>query len=215
MSTTDSDVDYYFSQLKQWRPELEKLRTIALGCGLVEQYKWRQPCYTSGGKNVVILGEFKDSCTISFFKGALLKDPAGVLTKPSENTQAARVIRFTALNEVKKLAPTINGYLHEAIENERAGLKLEPVGDAQLELPAELLDRFVADPKLHAAFDSLTPGRQRAYAMHFAAAKQSKTRTARIDKFAPRILDGKGLNDCVCGLTNKPPGCDGSHNAKK
>lgn len=211
MPATNPQVDDYFAKLKTWGAELVELRAIVLGAGLTEAWKWRAPCYTLDGANVAILHHFKESCGIGFFKGALLKDPKGLLVKPGENSQAARVVRFTDVAEIVKNKPALRALIKNAIEVEAAGLKVERDKDTPLELPEELEARFEDDPALQAAFEALTPGRRRAYAMHFAAAKQSTTRVARIDKCAPRILDGKGLNDCVCGLTKKPPGCDGSH----
>ncbi|TWT36086.1 hypothetical protein KOR34_09850 [Posidoniimonas corsicana] len=211
MPETDPKVDEFFASLEQWRDELAALRRIALRCGLTEAYKWRQPCYTYQDSNVAILGAFKSSCTLSFFKGALLKDPQGILTKPGENTRAARVARFTSVSQIETLTPLLESYLRDAIRLEQEGARVDRSEGVDPEAPAELDARPREDPALKAAFEALTPGRQRAYLMHFAAAKQSSTRTARIDKCAPRILDGKGLNDCTCGHTQKPPGCDGSH----
>ncbi|MFI4876968.1 MAG: DUF1801 domain-containing protein [Blastopirellula sp. JB062] len=205
------DAETYFQNVKQWRAELEELRRILLAAGLTEDFKWRSPCYTYQGKNVVILGELKNACTLGFFKGALLKDPRGILAKPGENTRSARLLRFTEVREILKLESTLKAYLREAIENEAAGRKVDLEQDRALELPEELQAKFDESPELEQAFSALTPGRQRAYLLHFAAAKQAKTRIARIEKFRPRILDGKGPNDCVCGLSKKMPNCDGSH----
>ncbi|TWT90340.1 hypothetical protein Mal64_07280 [Pseudobythopirellula maris] len=205
MSKTNPQVDAYFKSLKHWRDELEELRAIALDRDLTEELKWRSPCYTVEGKNVAILGGFKEFCTISFFKGALLKDHKGLLDKPGKNSRAARLIRFTSVGEIVRLRPAIEACLREAIAAERAGLKVEVDQGAALELPAELVARFDESPALRTAFEALTPGRQRGYAMHFAAAKQSKTRTARIEKYEPRILQGKGFHDCTCGLTKSRP----------
>ncbi|MCO8122376.1 YdeI/OmpD-associated family protein [Stieleria sp. TO1_6] len=207
----NAKVDEYLGNAKRWQPELRELRRIVLGRQLVEDFKWRHPCYTFQGSNVVILGEFKDCCTLSFFKGALLKDPNQVLDKPGPNTRAARLIRFSSVQEIIEMEPILKSYLDEAKQVETAGLKLDFSADRELDYPAELQLKMDQDSDLKTAFAALTPGRQRAYVMHFAAAKQSKTRVSRIEKYRDRILDGKGLNDCVCGLSKKMPGCDGSH----
>ncbi|MCA9240635.1 MAG: YdeI/OmpD-associated family protein, partial [Planctomycetales bacterium] len=201
----------YLNKSDKWRLELKELRSLLLDCGLVEEYKWRAPCYTFEGSNVAILAALKNCCTLSFFKGALLKDPRGVLGKPGENTRAARVIRFAEVQEIIDLRPVLHAYLQEAIKIEQAGLKVDTQAEQPLDLPTELQVKLDALPALKRAFAALTPGRQRAYLLFFSAAKQSKTRAARVDQYTQRILNGKGLNDCVCGLSKKPPGCDGSH----
>lgn len=211
MVTTNPEVDAFFSDATKWRKELEQLRSIVLACGLTEELKWRQPCYTYGKSNVVILSGFKDYCAVSFFKGALLRDPKGLLTKPGENTRSVRLIRFTSVREVSGAASVLKAYIREAIKIEKAGLKVDLKNDSELELPDELQDKFDASKKFKSAFESLTPGRQRAYVLHFSAPKQSKTRVSRIEKCTERILSGKGLNDCVCGHSKKMPYCDGSH----
>ncbi|GAA4420510.1 YdeI/OmpD-associated family protein [Bremerella cremea] len=203
-------VDEYFVKLKQWHDELQELRSLLLDTELVEEYKWRAPCYTLDGKNVVILASFKEACMISFFKGTLLKDPKGLLQKPGENTQAARVVRFSSVAEVLKQKSSIKKLIQEAIAVEKSGEKVAKTTEAE-PVPEELHAAFQQHPALEKAFEALTPGRQRAYLMHFAAAKQSKTRTARIEACTERILDGKGLHDCTCGLSKRMPGCDGSH----
>ncbi|MCZ7645727.1 MAG: DUF1801 domain-containing protein [Planctomycetota bacterium] len=181
-------------KVHDWRPELKALRRILLDCGLTEERKWKMPCYTHGQRNVVILAAFKDYCALSFFKGALLKDPQGLLTKPGENSQAARQIRFTKAGEIARLAPALKAYIREAIDVEAAGLKVafkknpEPV-------PAELQAQLDAHSALKKAFEALTPGRQRGYILFISGAKQSQTRAARAEKCAPRILKGKGLNE--------------------
>ena len=205
-------VDEYLNQVQQWQQELSTLRAILLDCPLSEAFKWRAPCYTFEGRNVVILGPWKRSCTLSFFKGALLKDPQGLLEKPGENSRATRVIPFTDVETIVQNKAVIKAYVQEAIELEKAGMKVDFSQNRELDHPAELQDRFGENPEFRRAFESLTPGRQRGYLLHFTAAKQSKTRQARIEKYEPRILDGKGLNDCTCGLSKKMPGCDGSHN---
>ncbi|MES2475001.1 MAG: DUF1801 domain-containing protein [Verrucomicrobiota bacterium] len=201
----------YLSESIRWRNELEALRKIVLTHDLTEDLKWGQPCYTLQGGNVVLLSGLKDCCVLSFPKGALLKDTAGILTRPGENTQAARVIRFTKVGEIVAMEARLNAYLAEAIAVERAGLKVDFHDNTQLDLAAELQRKLEDCPEFKTAFEALTPGRQRAYNLHFSAPVQSTTRVARIEKCTPRILDGKGLNDCTCGLSKKMPACDGSH----
>lgn len=207
----NSDVDAYLDRVEKWRDVLASLRAIILACGLEEAWKWRSPCYTIHGRNVIILGALKESCVLGFFKGALLKDAQGILIKPGENTRAARQIRFTGVEEIRALEPVLRAYIQEAVALEEAGRTIDFEKDREVPTPEELQRRFDDDPALEAAFSALTPGRQRAYLLHFSAAKQSTTRLARIEKMRPRILDGKGLNDCVCGLSRKLPACDGSH----
>ena len=211
MPTRNPAVEEYLTQLQNWQTEATKLRKILLKSPLTEELKWRSPCYTFQNKNVVILGCFKDFCSLSFFKGALLKDPDQVLTRPGKNSRAARLIRFTSLQEINDLEPVVQSYILEAIELERAGRKVDLQQEAELELPHELQDQFKNNPALKKAFTALTPGRQRAYIIYFSTAKQSQTRVSRIEKLTPQILDGKGLHDCTCGLSRKLPRCDGSH----
>lgn len=188
-------VDAFLSKAKRWQDEIGRLRKIALDCGLTEELKWRFPCYTARGKNVVIIQGFKDYCALMFFKGALLKDPDGILVKPGENTQAGRQIRFTSVREIAEMGPSLKAYIHEAVEVEKAGLKVPSREKAELVFLEEFQRKLDEDPALKAAFDALTPGRRRAYNMYFSAAKQSKTREARIEKCLQRILEGKGLSD--------------------
>jgi uncharacterized protein YdeI (YjbR/CyaY-like superfamily) len=204
-------VDTYFSKLKQWQEELEQLRAIILDCGLTEELKWGSPCYTFQETNVILLGGFKDNCVISFLKGVLLADTDKLLEKPGENSQSARVIRFTSEREIVKLKKVLKAYIYEALEVEKAGLKVDLEKSKNFDLPDELLSKFKTQPKLKTAFTALTTGRQRAYVMFFSDSKNSKTREARIEKYTKRILDGKGINDCVCGLSKRMPSCDGSH----
>lgn len=193
MSTSNPKVDGYIRKNKQWQNELSKLREIVLSTPLTEDIKWRAPCYTIDGKNVAFIGCFKDNCVLSFIKGALLKDPKGILVKPGENTQSARVARFTSVKQIEKLAPVLKKYLLEAIEVEKSGQKVE--FKKEFEWPEELKAKFAENTELETAFTSLTPGRQRAYILHFSSAKQSKTRESRIEKHAARILEGKGIDD--------------------
>jgi len=209
------DVDLFLSNAKSWQEEMEKLRVIILECGFVEELKWGKPCYAFEGKNLVIIQPFKEYCALMFFNGALLNDSFGILVKPGENSQAGRQIRFTNSSEIKKSKPTLKAYLYEAIEVEKAGLKLAPKTSSEFEIPEEFQQKLKSMPALKKAFFALTPGRQRAYLMHFAAAKQSKTRETRIESYVDKILSGKGIGDCTCGLSKRYPSCDGSHKQLK
>jgi len=196
-------VNGYLRKNKQWHEELTRLRALLLDSPLTEDIKWRVPCYTLQGANVVLLNCLKDYCAISFFKGALLKDPKGILLKPGENTQSARLIRFTNPQQVEELEPTLRAYVQEAIDVEKAGLKVELKKITDFEVPLELQRKLDELPAFKAAFESLTPGRQRAYYLHIAAAKQSQTRAARVEKCMPLILEGKGLTDDYIASTRK------------
>jgi len=184
----------YLRKVKKWREEFGKLRMIILGCGLTEELKWGKPCYTFRGSNIVILQGFKESCALLFAKGALLKDPEGILEKPGENTQAARRIPFTNVGEIAGMEPILKAYIDEAIGAEKTGLKVDFKRNPE-PAPEELQNKLDEIPSLKAAFSALTPGRQRAYILYFSAAKQSKTRESRVEKCMPQILGGKGLND--------------------
>ena len=203
-------VDTYIEQASNWSEALTLLRRLVLDCGLEETYKWQQPCYTWQGKNILLLSTRRDNCLISFFKGALLEDTAGILVQPGPNTQVARLAAFTHAQHIREQAAILEQYVYQAIELEKAGVKPNYSKTPQ-PLPAELTAVFAEDPALEAAFTALTPGRQRGYLLHFSQPKQSSTRTARIEKYRSRILAGFGFHDCVCGLSRKPPGCDGSH----
>ncbi|HEY9676626.1 MAG TPA: YdeI/OmpD-associated family protein [Drouetiella sp.] len=192
---TNPKVDEYIKKLKTWREETALLREIALDCGLVEDFKWYKPCYTANDANVVVLQGFKNECAILFFKGALMKDAEKLLIKPGENTQAGRKISFRNVQEIAKLKKVLKDYIKEAVSIEESGIKPEPVKAPQIEIPEELASQFKKSKKLETAFYALTPGRQRHYLMHFTGAKQSQTRTSRIEKCTPLILQGKGLND--------------------
>lgn len=207
----DPQVDEFLSQTDQWGDEMQTLREILIDCGLSEEWKWRQPCYTYNKANVAILGGYKKFCGLSFFKGILLKDPHKLLKKPGENSQSARWIPFTSTKEIIEHTDIIKTYIFEAIEIEKAGLKVKFKDNTQLELIGELETKMVENPDLKKAFEALTPGRQRAYLLFFSAAKQTQTRFARIDKYTERILMGKGMTDCICGLSKRMPTCDGSH----
>jgi uncharacterized protein YdeI (YjbR/CyaY-like superfamily) len=194
MNRTNPNVDFFFRKGK-WQEEYEKLRTICLDCGLTEELKWGCPCYTFDKKNVVLIHGFTDYCALLFFKGALLKDPKGILIQQTENVQAARQIRFTGAREIAKLDPALKSYVKEAIEVEKRGLKVNLKKTSDFKVPVEFQNRLDKDRGLKKAFNALTPGRQRAYLMYFSRPKQSKTREARVEKSIPQILTGKGLND--------------------
>jgi uncharacterized protein YdeI (YjbR/CyaY-like superfamily) len=188
-------VDAFIANAKKWQEELKKLRTILLDSELTEELKWGGPCYTFQGKNVAIMNELKESCALAFFKGALLKDVHGVLTRPGQHTQSTRWIKFTSVREIVETRSILKAYIREAIEVEKSGLKLKLRKTSDLKFPEELqimLDEF---PEFKTAFERLTPGRQRAYIYHFSAPKQSKTRESRVQKYMPQILKGKGLLD--------------------
>jgi len=195
MDRTIVTADEYFRKVDRWRDEVKTLRTIILDSPLTEELKWATPCYTFQKHNVVLINRFKDYCALAFFKGALLNDPDGILVKPGANTRAARIVKFTSVGEIVEMEPVLKAYIREAIELEQAGLKVDFSENRVLEFPEELKNKFEEDPDLAAAFHALTPGRQRAYTLYFSAPKQSKTRDSRIEKYVPRILDGKGMND--------------------
>ncbi|WP_058829956.1 YdeI/OmpD-associated family protein [Paenibacillus polymyxa] len=188
-------VDAYLDKVKKWKAEMEKLRAIMLDCQLTEELKWGKPCYTFQNSNIAIIQGFKEHCALMFFKGALLNDPNGILIKPGEDTQAGRQIRFTNVEEIIEMETILKVYINEAIEVEKAGLKVDFKKNTELIFPEEFQAKLDEDPALKTAFAALTPGRQRAYVMHFSAPKQSKTRESRIEKCMQDILNGKGLND--------------------
>lgn len=188
-------IDPYFNKLKQWKEEFELLREIVLDCDLKEDFKWMHPCYTFDDKNIVLIHGFKDYCALLFHKGALLKDPHGILIQQTENVQAARQIRFAGVQEIDELQLIIKSYIDEAIEIEKAGLQVEYRKNTEYAIPEELHHKFVELPDLKTAFEALTPGRQRAYLLYFGGAKQSKTRESRVEKYIPHILNGKGMDD--------------------
>ncbi|GEP90600.1 Uncharacterized conserved protein YdeI, YjbR/CyaY-like superfamily, DUF1801 family [Chitinophaga terrae (ex Kim and Jung 2007)] len=187
-------IDSFLSRATNWHDEMEKLRKILLSCDLTEELKWGKPCYSHHGKNIVIIQGFKDYCALLFFKGYLLSDPEGVLVKTGQNTVVGRQMRFTDAKTITKLAPVIKAYIYEAIEAEEAGIKADVKKEA-LPIPEELRSAFSKNTKLKTSFQALTPGRQNAYIFYFSQPKQSKTRTARIEKYIPYILQGKGMND--------------------
>ena len=207
-------VNNYIGQLKTWQEAIKSLRMIVLEFPLTEDLKWGKPCYSYKNTNIIIIHAFKEYCGLMFFKGSLLKNVKGLLVKPGENTQGGRLLKFTNEQEILKLKTTIKTYIKEAIEIEKAGLKIES-SKATLELPKELTEQFKKNIDFKKAFLALTPGRQRAYDIFFTAAKQSETRISRIEKYRKQILSGKGMNDCTCGLSQKMPYCDGSHKLLK
>jgi uncharacterized protein YdeI (YjbR/CyaY-like superfamily) len=188
-------VDAFLGRAKQWQKEFEKLRSIILDCGLTEELRWGKPCYTFQKTNVVLIHGFKEYCALLFFKGVLLKDPKGILIQQTENVQAARQIRFTHVREIVGRERLLKAYVHEAIEVEKAGLKVNYKKTSDFKIPEEFQNKLDEIPALKTAFKALTPGRQRGYLFYFSAAKQSKTREARVAKWMKQILKGKGLDD--------------------
>jgi uncharacterized protein YdeI (YjbR/CyaY-like superfamily) len=188
-------VDFFFNKAKRWQGEFEKLRMICLDCGLTEELKWGCPCYTLEKRNIVLIHGFKEYCALLFFKGALLKDPEDILIQQTKNVQAARQIRFSNVREIVKMQPVLKAYIHEAIEVEKAGLKVNLKKTSEFKVPAEFQNKLDENRGLKKAFHALTPGRQRAYILYFSAPKQSKTRASRVEKYMQTILNGKGLDD--------------------
>jgi uncharacterized protein YdeI (YjbR/CyaY-like superfamily) len=188
-------VDAFISRASNWREEFEKLRNIILDCGLTEELKWGVPCYTFEKSNIVLIHGFKEYCAILFVKGALLQDARGILITQTENVQSARQVRFTNVREIVELEPILKAYIYEAVEAEKAGLKVNYKKATEFPIADEFQNKLDETPALNTAFYALTPGRQRAYLLYFSAPKQSKTREARVEKCVEQILDGKGLND--------------------
>jgi len=188
-------VDAYISKAQKWQKEMKKLRMILLDCGLTEELKWGKPCYAFEKSNIAVIQGFKEYFALLFFKGFLLKDPNGILVKTGENTRVGRQIRFADVREIVKMEPILKAYIYEAIEVERAGLKVSPKEKTALVFPEEFQKQLDKKPALKAAFDALTPGRQRAYHIYFSQPKQSRTREARVEKCMRQILRGKGLTD--------------------
>ena len=195
MNNTNPEVDWFFSKDTKWQKEYEKLRKIILDCGLIEELKWGCPCYTFENTNIVLIHGFKEYCALLFFKGALLNDPNGILIQQTKNVQSARQIRFTNVREIVKMEKILKAYVYEAIEVERAGLKVKLKKTSEFKTPEEFQKRLDKNTALKKAFDALTPGRQRAYIFYFSQVKQSKTREARVEKYIKQILRGKGLDD--------------------
>lgn len=188
-------VDFFFTKAKQWQEEYKKLRSIILSCGLLEELKWGCPCYIHHKGNIVLIHGFKEYCAVLFFQGALIQDADGILIQQTENVQAARQMRFTSLAEIENLEATLKAYIFEAIELDKAGIKMELKKSKEFEVAEEFQIKLDEMPELKVAFEALTPGRQRAYLLNFSQPKQSKTREARVEKYIPMILEGKGLND--------------------
>jgi len=195
MSGMNPKVDFYFDKAEKWQAEYEKLRMIVLDCQLTEELKWGCPCYTFQKANIVLIHGFKEYCALLFFKGALLQDANGILIRQTENVQAGRQIRFTNVREIIELEATLKAYIYEAIEVEKAGLKVSFKKATEYIIPDEFQLKLDEIPALKTAFEALTPGRQRAYIYYFSQPKQSKTRESRVGKYIPQILNGKGLDD--------------------
>lgn len=195
MNEKNPKVDAILRGASKWRDEFEMLRMIALGCGLTEELKWYQPCYTLQNKNIVLIHGFKEYCALLFFKGALLKDPKRILIQQTKNVQVPRQVRFTNVREIARMKPMLKAYIQEAIDVERTGKKVKLKKTADFKIPDEFQAKLDESPALKKAFEALTPGRQRAYIYHFSQPKQSKTRDARVERYMPQILQGKGLND--------------------
>ncbi len=195
MSQPIPAVDAYIAKAKQWKDEIARLRAILLAGGLTEDFKWGKPCYTHEGSNIVLIMPLKETCALLFTKGALLKDPEGILVQPGENSQSARQMRFTSLAGIAKLEKSLKSYIRDAVGVEKAGLKVDFKKSTDLVYPVEFQDKLDRNSALREAFHKLTPGRQRQYHLHFTAAKQAATRESRVEKAIPLILDGMGLND--------------------
>jgi uncharacterized protein YdeI (YjbR/CyaY-like superfamily) len=195
MNRINPKVDAFLSKAKEWQEELEKLRTIILDCQLTEELKWGVPCYAFQKSNIVLVHVFKEYCALLFFKGALLSDANGILIQQTENTQAARQIRFTNVREIVEMEAILKAYIYEAIELEKSGSKVNFKKTSEFTIPEEFQIKLNAIPALKTAFDALTPGRRRAYILYFSAPKQSKTRESRVEKCMQQILNGKGLDD--------------------
>jgi len=195
MDNMNPKVDFYFNKSKKWQAELEQLRMMVLDCLLAEELKWGVPCYTFQHNNILLIHTFKEYCAVLFFKGALLQDAEGILVQQTENVQAARQIRFTSVQQIVDMEAILKAYIYEAIEVEKAGLNVELKKTTEFSIPEEFQHKLAEIPALKTAFHALTPGRQRAYLLHFSAPKQAKTREARIEKWLQQMLDGKGLDD--------------------
>ena len=194
-SKTNPKVDWYFKKPRKWKEEINILRDVILSSGLNEELKWGCPCYMLEDKNIVLIHVFKEYCAVLFFKGALLKDQENILIQQTKNVQSGRQMRFISLVEVKELKPVLKAYINDAIIAEKSGLKVEFKKTAEYDMPEEFQIRLDEDAALKKAFNELTPGRQRGYLLFFSAAKQSKTREARVEKYIKHILNGKGMDD--------------------
>jgi uncharacterized protein YdeI (YjbR/CyaY-like superfamily) len=195
MNSMNPKVDFFFNKAQKWQEEFGKLRTIVLDCGLAEELKWGCPCYTLNESNIVLIHGFKEYCALLFFKGALLNDTNGILIQQTKNVQVARQIRFTNVREIVKMQPILKAYIYEAIEVEKAGLKVNLKKTSEFTIPEEFQNKLDNMPALKTAFNALTPGRQRAYIFYFSQPKLSKTRESRVEKYMQQILIGKGLDD--------------------
>jgi len=195
MNHMNPEVDGYFDKNEKWQKEIRKLRTIISGCGLNEELKWGCPCYQYQERNIVLIHVFKEYCAVLFFKGALLNDARGILIRQTENVQAARQIRFSNTGEIVKMEKILKAYIYEAIEIEKAGLKVKLKTTASISMPEEFKKKLDKNRALKTAFEALTPGRQRGYLLYFSSAKQAKTRESRVEKYMPQIINGKGLED--------------------
>jgi uncharacterized protein YdeI (YjbR/CyaY-like superfamily) len=207
-------IDDFINRAKKWQTEIRELRKIVLDCQLVEELKWGVPCYTFEGKNIVLIHGFKDYCALLFMKGAVLQDSDKLLIQQTANVQSGRQIRFQNIEDIRLKEAILKAYIFEAIEVEKAGINVIHKKTADFLFVEELKIILDNNSQLKEAFETLSPGRQRAYLLHFSQAKQTQTRENRIQKVIPRILQGKGLNDCVCGLSKRMPSCDGSHNTQ-
>jgi uncharacterized protein YdeI (YjbR/CyaY-like superfamily) len=192
---TNPKVDFYFNKEQKWQKEIKKLRTIVLDCGLTEELKWGCPCYTFQKSNIVLIHVFKEYCAFLFFKGALLHDASGILVQQTKNVQAARQVRFNNVRDIAEMESILKSYIHQAIEVEQSGLKVNYKKTSDFTIPEEFQKKLDKSRALRNAFDALTPGRQRAYIFYFSQPKQSKTRESRVEKYLPQILKGKGLDD--------------------
>lgn len=211
----NAKVDTYINGLKKWQSEAALLRDILSATDLEEDFKWGRPCYTYNGKNLVGIATLKENCALNFFNGASLSDPNGLLIIPGEHTQSGRWMKFASVAEIKKKAPIIKAFMKEAMNLESSGALKEKGKAVALALPAALEAIFKKNAKLQKAFNALTPGRQRAYLIYFSGSKNEQTVINRIEKYAPKILCGKGFHDCTCGLSKRMPTCDGSHKFAK
>lgn len=204
-------INEFFEELSKWKEELQVLRTYVLDCLLHEELKWKVPCYTHKGKNIVLIHGFKDYYALLFMKGALLQDCENILIQQTENVQSGRQIRFTNIDQLVAIEATLKAYIFEAIELEKSGMKVEFKKTKDFTIPEDFQTVLNENETVKEAFEALTPGRQKGYLLHFSSPKQALTRVSRIEKSFDRILKGKGLNDCTCGLSKRMPNCDGSH----
>lgn len=205
------NVQGFFDAADSWKAEMLLFRELLLSTGLKEEFKWKHPCYTDNGKNIVIIGPFKEYCALMLFKGGVLDDPTGFLVQATGNSEATRQVRVTSINEIKENYDLIKSFIFQAIKVERSGKKAKVKTVDELDFPEELETKFKENKSLKSAFEALTPGRQKAYILHFSGAKQTATRVSRIERYEDRILNGKGMDDCICGLSKRMPRCDGSH----